>query len=139
MFLTHQPLSGGHLLLFAHHSKLGFVEDAQGYIFVSGLMVGLIYGRRMMKRGFTGGAWVLWRRAAQIYVWAMGCVVAIVVMRNILPGGPEAIELGPLDEVRVDVIVATVLLMNNAWFSDILIQYFVYMLVAPPLLWLCLT
>jgi hypothetical protein len=140
MFISHQPWSGGLLFLWAHHSKISFVQDAQGFVFLSGLLVGLIYGQRMMKRGFAGEAWALWRRAAQLYAWAIGCIVAILVMRNILPGAPEAwTELGPLGEGRAHFIIAAALLVYQPLYLDILTQYIVYILVAPPLLWLCLT
>src|SRR5262249_23624132 len=63
-------------------------------------------------------------------------------MREILPGAPEAwstTRLNPLGEGRVGFIVATALLLYGVRFLDILTQYVVYLLVAPPLLWLCLT
>jgi hypothetical protein len=140
MFLSHQPWPVANNFLWIHHSNLSFVEDAQGFVFLSGLMVGLIYGRRMMKRGFADEAWALWRRGAQLYAWAVGCIVAILVMRNILPGAPEAwlYSLGPLDKGGA-LIVGTALLVYQPQFLDILTQYVVYILVAPPLLWLCLT
>jgi hypothetical protein len=140
MFLQHVP--GTQLLLWANHSRVSFVEDAQGFIFLSGLLVGLLYGTRMMRCGFAGEAWSLWRRAAKLYAWAVGCVLVVLLMREILPGAPEAwstSRLNPLGEGRVGFIVATALLLYEVRYLAILTQYFVYFLVVPPLLWLCLT
>jgi hypothetical protein len=84
----------------------------------------------------------LWRRAAQLYAWSFGCILVILLMREILPGAPEAwrtTRLDPLGEGRVAFILATALLLYGIRYLDILTQYVVYFLVAAPLLWLCLT
>jgi len=140
MFLQH--VSGGEVLLWANHSRYSFVEDAGGFIFLSGLLVGLIYGERIIKRGLPGEAWALWRRAAQLYAWSFGCILVILLMREILPGAPEAwstSRVNPLGEGRIAFIAATALLLYGLRFLDILTPYIVFLLVAPPLLWLCLT
>jgi hypothetical protein len=32
-----------------HHQHFGWVEDAQGFVFISGLVVGIVYGRKFLK------------------------------------------------------------------------------------------
>lgn len=34
-----------------NHHYFGFVEDAQGFVFISGLVVGLVYGGRLLRHG----------------------------------------------------------------------------------------
>jgi hypothetical protein len=143
MFITHMnvALTGGVVLRYANHAQFGFVQDAQGFIFVSGLLVGMVYGPRMQKLGFAAAASGLWRRAAQLYAYMVGCVVVILVLREILPRAPEAwnYSLGQLGDGTVSFVVAAALLLYQPYLIDILAQYVIYLIVAPPLLWLCLT
>jgi len=45
MLLNHLWFEGGNPIALVNHNQLGFVEDAQGVILISGLIVGLYYGR----------------------------------------------------------------------------------------------
>ncbi len=141
MFLNHLTFSGGYLLVLFNHAQLGFVEDAQGFVFLSGLLVGLVYGKRMMQRGFGVAAWALWRRAAVLYAYTIACVVAILLLRDALPGAPRLWDgwLGGLGSGGAAYRIAGALLLYQPTFLDILPQYIAYLLVAPLLLWLSLT
>ena len=55
MLLTHL-FGGAYALVRVNHAELGFVQDAQGFVFLSGLLVGALYGRRMERHGFAGPA-----------------------------------------------------------------------------------
>ena len=84
MFITHlnAVLTGGVVLRWFSHAQLGFVQDAQGFIFVSGLMVGMVYGPRMLKLGFAAVASALWRRALQLYAYMVCCLAIILGLRE---------------------------------------------------------
>ena len=52
MLVTHL-FGGEYALVKVNHAELGFVQDAQGFVFLSGLLVGALYGRRMDRNGFV--------------------------------------------------------------------------------------
>ncbi len=141
MLINHLVFQGDYWMQQVNHNKLAFVEDAQGFVFLSGLMIGLVYGRKMLKLGYEEGRAQVWRRAFQLYRYAMGIVVAVLVARALLLGAGVAWGnwLGhtslPGDPLRL-AAVATFLFQPTV--MDILPQYVLYMLVAPPVLRWCL-
>ncbi|HEU5094168.1 MAG TPA: OpgC domain-containing protein, partial [Reyranella sp.] len=46
MFLNHLAFTGGYMLVKINHDELGFVEGVQGFVFLSGLLAGLVHGQR---------------------------------------------------------------------------------------------
>ncbi|WIM12384.1 OpgC domain-containing protein [Enhydrobacter sp.] len=140
MFLNHLTFTGGYLLVKINHDELGFVEGAQGFVFLSGLLAGLVHGQRALRRGFGPAASAMWNRAAEIYAYALGCVLIILALQPLLPGSQLYWRhwLGDLNFGRARHVAASALLLYQPDYLDILPQYIVYLLVAPPLLWLCL-
>src|SRR3546814_10449839 len=51
MLVNHLAFQGGSRLAKLNHSELGYVQDAQGFIFISGLIVGLCYARGYIRGG----------------------------------------------------------------------------------------
>ena len=139
MLLVHLTFAGGYLLLRINHAQLGFVQDAQGFVFISGMLVGAIYRRRMEEGGFVVAAGKMWRRAGEIYLTMLACLVTILVLAALLPGAVLAWkgQLGLLIDPGLAAKAASVLMLYQAAFFDILPQYVIYLAVAPPLLWLC--
>lgn len=140
MLVTHL-FGGEYALVKVNHAELGFVQDAQGFVFLSGLLVGALYGRRMSQYGFAGPARQIWKRAFELYVWTLGLMVAVLVFRQILPGAAVIWDewLGLLPTLSAPVTLAAAALVYQPTFFDILPQYILYMAVAPFLLWLCVT
>lgn len=141
MFLNHLTFIGGYKLVRLNHAELGFVQDAQGFVFLSGLLVGMIYARRMLKDGFRQGASLMWRRAAELYAYTIAAVLAILLLQQVLPGAHRAWLgwLGGISDGGPAFRVAGAALLYQPTFLDILPQYICYLLVAPPVVWLCIT
>lgn len=140
MLINHLVFVGGYWLLRVNHNQLAFVEDAQGFVFLSGLLVGMVYSRKMMKSGYEDARQRIWDRAFEIYRYAMGIVMAVLVAQMILPGAYRIWRdwLGYTtfdDPMRLAAIGA---LLFQPTFMDILPQYVIYMVFAPPIIWLCL-
>ncbi|WP_051558989.1 OpgC family protein [Allorhizobium undicola] len=140
MMLNHLIFTGGYLLVEFNHRQLTFVEDAQGFVFMSGLLVGMVYGRKMIKSGYAAGRDRLFARAFELYRYAMGIILIVLAARLVLPGASNIWHdwLGTTsftDPMRL-ASIATFLFQPT--FMDILPQYIVYMLFAPMLIWLCL-
>jgi hypothetical protein len=140
MMINHLNFTGGYWLVKLNHNQLAFVEDAQGFIFLSGLLVGLVYARKMIKSGFMAGASAVWRRARQLYVYVLAALAILLVAAAVLPDAAELWspwmgDLSITDPIRV---VSAMLMIYQPTYMDILPQYILYMLVAPFALWLCL-
>src|SRR3712207_841440 len=72
MLLNHLAFTGGLWLVHVNHAELGFVQDAQGFIFLSGLLVGLIYTRQFLRGDDAAATGKVLRRALVLYAHAMG-------------------------------------------------------------------
>lgn len=140
MLINHLVFTGGFWLLEVNHRQFAFVEDAQGFVFLSGLLIGLIYARKMLKHGRAEGFSKVYARAFELYRYAMGMIIVVLLVRMVLPGSREAWWnwLGDTSFSDPKRLIAVATFVFQPTFMDILPQYTVYMLVAPPLIWLCL-
>lgn len=139
MMLNHMVFTGGYRLVRINHGELGYVQDAQGFVFLSGLLVGMVYGRRMRRNGFSRTASKIWKRAFEIYRYAIACLIVVVALAAFLPNASEVWrpwlwELGDHDPVFM---VSAALMLFQPTYMDILPQYVAYMVAAPPLLAFC--
>lgn len=141
MMLNHLTFAGGYLLVKFNHGELGYVQDAQGFVFLSGLLVGMVYARRMLKEGYEVGARKIRKRAVEIYYYAAGSLLIILALGLILTDSATYWEpwLWSLASHDPFYAVASLLLLYQPTYMDILPQYIIYMLVSPPLVWLCVT
>ncbi len=141
MMLNHLTFAGGYLLVKFNHGELGYVQDAQGFVFLSGMLVGMVYARRMLKAGYETGARQIRKRALDIYQYAAGSLLLIMVLGLFLKESATYWEPWLWDLASHDPVyaVASLLLIYQPTYMDILPQYIVYMLVSPPLVWLCVT
>jgi len=139
MLITHL-FGGKYALVRVNHAELGFVQDAQGFVFLSGLLVGALYARRMARNGFAGPARQIWKRAFELYLWTIGLMVMVLVLRGILPGARMIWNdwLGLLPTGATPVLLSAGALLYQPTFFDILPQYILYMVAAPILLWLAI-
>lgn len=139
MLVNHLNFTGDYWLVHLNFRELAFVEDAQGFVFLSGLLVGMIYAPRMLKHGFRLGAKAIHRRAGELYVHAVALVGLAVLAFAVIPAAPPAWGdwLGALRLSRPSSLISAALLLFQPSFMDILPQYVVYMLAAPPIVWAC--
>src|SRR5690606_35972587 len=67
MLINHLIFAGGYWLVKVNHNQLAFVEDAQGFVFLSGLLIGMVYARKMIKNGYAAGRQAIYSRAFELY------------------------------------------------------------------------
>lgn len=141
MLVNHLVFEGGFWPQYVNHNQLAFVEDAQGFVFLSGLMIGLVYGRKMLREGAAHGRALIHGRAFELYRYAIGIVLAVLAARAVLPGaghywfnwlGNTALDGDPLR------LAAIATFLFQPTIMDILPQYVIYMLAAPPVVHWCL-
>ncbi|CAD7034240.1 hypothetical protein REJC140_03292 [Pseudorhizobium endolithicum] len=140
MLINHLIFAGGYWLVKINHNQLAFVEDAQGFVFLSGLLIGMVYARKMMKNGYAAGRQAIYSRAFELYRYAMGIVIAVLAAQMILPEAYTVwynwLGYTTFDDPLRLAAIATFLFQPT--FMDILPQYIVYMLFAPLLVKLVL-
>lgn len=140
MVLNHLIFAGGYLLVKINHNQLAFVEDAQGFVFLSGLLIGMVYAKKMLKNGYAAGRAAIYNRAFELYRYAMGIVLVVLVAQMLLPGA-YSIWFNWLGYTTFDDplrLAAIATFLYQPTFMDILPQYIVYMLFAPMLVKLVL-
>ncbi|MCJ7993482.1 OpgC domain-containing protein [Rhizobium cremeum] len=140
MLINHLVFTGGLWLVQINHRNLAFVEDAQGFVFLSGLLTGMVYARKMMKDGYAVGRDRVWSRALELYRYAMGVVLAILVLQLVLPGAAGIWQnwLGGTHLDNVARLSAIGAFLFQPTFMDILPQYIIYLALSPMVIWLCI-
>lgn len=139
MLLNHLSFQNGYLLVKLNVGELSFVQDAPGFVFLSGLLIGMVYTGRMARRGLMGAAPIIWRRALELFVYAIACLAIVLLLARLIPDAREAWKPWLADLVGGGPAfkAAAIALLYQPTYMDILPQYIVYLVAAPPLLWLC--
>lgn len=114
-----------------NHHQLGWVEDAQGFVFISGLVVGLVYGKKYLRNPSVRAIYgPVWARVRTIYAHQAGLVLmllaAALLLGNAAPGDLDAYREGP-----VTFTVSSLLLVSSANHLGILPMYIFFLLATP--------
>ena len=108
---------------------LGFVSAAEGFVFLSGMVSGLVYGRSMIKGGFAFGRQKILARIRKIYFYYLTTIVVLVALATLFPGLQDAWEalLRPLGAEPGRAILLGMFFSYQPAFCDILPLYVVFM------------
>lgn len=138
MLLNHLWFDGGNPIALINHNQLSFVEDAQGFILISGLIVGLYYGRLHATGRAAEANLRIRSRIWELYLYSLAVLGLVVALALLLPAGRSAWSglLGDLDGADLP---AAMLLLYQPTFMDILPQYMLYLAVSPLLIRLTLS
>jgi hypothetical protein len=110
-----------------------FASPAEGFFVISGILVGYIYGPRMMQ-SFKKTTVKLWKRAFLLYGLS---VVFTLFYTAIAVHSSQAAGLPPLwAKGEGSFLLNTLLARYSYGWTDFLPRYAVFMAVAPFLLWL---
>lgn len=112
------PLTGGNRF---------FVSAAEGFIFLSGLLVGLIYGPRIAQRGLQEVQLHLLHRSATLYGVTLGLTFVFVGLSR-LAGMPWLQDVEPLSPA---LIVSLITLHHTYYLVDVMLLYTLVLAVAP--------
>jgi hypothetical protein len=116
---------------------LGFVSSAEGFVFLSGLVAGLVYARKLRDDGPDVVRTAAWRRVGQLYrahlftyVAVLALAVGLFRLTGQTPGVlPELFFTHP-----GEAIVSGALLLYRPGLLDILPMYCVFAALLPGLL-----
>lgn len=117
MAIDHIPSD---LQVFTNHI-FGYVSSAEGFVFIAGLVAGLVYTRRRRTDGPVVAQESSWRRAAVLYGWHMALYLFVVVTSQ-------------SDVASWHTLLAGATLLNQPPLLDILPMYCAFMLLLPALL-----
>lgn len=136
MLLHHLPLPLANALGNMGHAGLGYVQDAQGFVFLSGLVVGVV-GTRRLAAG-RGGAFAAWsRQRAATLVWRSWLLLVLFYGTALAVPSSQVWWGGWLEGVwdhPGGIIPAALLMLHQPALLDILPQYVLYLLATPFLL-----
>ncbi|MBV8515197.1 MAG: OpgC domain-containing protein [Acidobacteria bacterium] len=135
MTLTHLPTR---LSVYANQ-PFGIVSAAEGFIFLSALLCGKIFGRKLQEEG-SGSVWRrLTARAGRLYAYHLALLgFAFTVVARIAIHTKQPSLQGLVDFYLahpVDGIIASALLVYRPPLLDILPMYILFLLMTPAVLW----
>jgi hypothetical protein len=132
MAAVHVPTLVSHFL----DEPLGFMSDAEGFIFLSACLAGLAYGKTYRQTDWPAMSRRVWHRARQIYLIHLAVVLPVVLAAWVFAG-----RLTPLANHFHDFLVhpwgslaLIPLLLHQPPLFDILPLYIILLSVTPLLL-----
>ncbi|PZQ49252.1 MAG: hypothetical protein DI556_11920 [Rhodovulum sulfidophilum] len=114
-----------------HHKNFGWVEDAQGFVFISGLVAGLVYGRRFLAHPrVRDNIGLVFARARLLYTHQAGLILAGLLAALAL-GAFAPIDLKPYLDAPVTFTLGSLMLVSSSANMGILPMYMVFILITP--------
>lgn len=112
---------------------------AEGFFAISGLLVGYLYGPRILK-DTRGTVRKLWRRAGLLYVLAVSFTVIFTLWGLTDPAhAKDGVTFFSFDNTISQFLVHTFTLHYEYGWADFLGRYAIFMLFAPAAVWLTAT
>lgn len=119
-----------------NHHALGFVEDAQGFVFISGFVVGLVYTKLLIKKGVEGMRKGVLKRIRTIYTYQAGMILGFALVAVLLAQwGMYPKVLAQYVEEPIVFTLASLGLVTGSMHLGILALYIWMMLLTPFVLW----
>ncbi len=115
-----------------NHHYFGWVEDAQGFVFMSGLVVGLVYGGRFVRHGYDVMHRAIWKRIGTIYSHQLALIalfLATAFITAYLGATPNVINAYVREPIILPALSA--LLVTGSFHMGILPMY-IFFLAATP-------
>jgi hypothetical protein len=132
MAAVHVPTPVSYFL----HEPLGFMSDAEGFIFLSACLAGLAYGKTYRQTDWSAMSRRVWHRAKQIYLIHLAVILPVVLTAWAFAG-----QITPLANHFHDFLVhpwgslaLIPLLLHQPPLFDILPLYIILLGVTPLLL-----
>lgn len=136
MTLTHLPTHAS----YYSNQTFGFVSAAEGFIFLSALLCGRIFGRRLREKGPEEVFRRLGSRTARLYMYHLSllAVAFTVVAKLAVHTGQPSLQ-GLVDFYLAHPlrgVLASLLLLYQPPLLDILPMYILFLLLTPLALWM---
>lgn len=148
---TLDTLRGGFLVIMAlNHipsilwrltqQPLGFATSAEGFVFLAGLVVGMVYTQRWMRFGAKATSRALLARAFVIYKAHIVCVIGILLWMHFhvhYSGSPQPPSGSPAAWLQRpwESLLATLFLVHQPGLLDVLPTYCGLLALTPLAIW----
>ena len=134
MFLV--IMAGVHVpspLSHALQEPFGFTSAAEGFIFLSACLAGMVYGKTYLKSGWTEMSRRVWDRAKLVYIVHLAVLlpVAVIAWLYARQVAPLANHFHDFLQHPVESLLLIPLLLHQAPLFDILPLYVVLLLATP--------
>lgn len=114
-----------------------FVTAAEGFFFISGIILGIIRGSRLIKQPFKQVARLLLRRGMELYVTSIILVLAFTLAGWWLFADNPGLKYGILPPTNLgDLLWKTISLQYFYGWADYLRLYAIFLFASPLVLWL---
>jgi hypothetical protein len=114
-----------------NHHYFGWVEDAQGFIFISGLVVGLVYAGISIRSGDAAMRRAVWKRIRTIYKYQASLIILMLFVALGLGVSAHHEVLAPYIEMPVSFTTASLMLVAASRHMGILPMYIYFMALTP--------
>ncbi len=110
-----------------------YTSAAEAFIFISGLLVGIVYGRIVQRDGFAAGMRRALERAGVLYLLTIGVTLPLIVVSELLEL-PWATGVSLAEPFRL--LVDVLSLHRTYYLIDVMVLYTLLLAIAPGALWL---
>lgn len=115
---------------------VGVMTAAEGFVLIAGLLMGLIYTRKLRRDGPATAYGLLWRRAGRIYVAHLACLAGVFAWMGTYAifwgeGQPPVGSPWALFEQPAAALGATILMLHQPGLLDVLPMYCGLVLITP--------
>lgn len=122
--------------IFTGRSML-YASTAEGFFVVSGIVLGIVRGRKLLHLPFKKSAALLWKRALQLYLTSIILTLLFTLIGQLFIGNPGLKGVIFTDWSNWgELIWKTVSLSYTYGWADFLRLYAIFIFFAPAALWL---
>lgn len=115
-----------------NHHRLGFADAANGFVFLSGLVIAIYFTRVAREKGEEAPAPLVCRRVLLIYKYHLFALFGLATLASFIPS--NASPLGQSGHISPESYQAMALLIHQPIFFDILPMYMMFITLTPLLL-----
>jgi len=114
-----------------------YASTAEGFFVVSGIVLGIVRGRKLLHQPFKVAAKLLWKRSLQLYITSIILTFIFTLVGQLFIGNP-GLKYGIFNEWSNwwELLWHTVTLSYTYGWADFLRMYAIFIFFAPFVLWL---
>lgn len=136
IFLNHLQYYPNGMSWLTGRSML-YVSTAEGFFLVSGIVLGIVRGRKLLNQPFRVAAKILWKRSLQLYATSIILTLLFTLIGQLFIGNP-GLKYGIYTgwDTWWELILHTLNLSYTYGWADFLRLYAIFIFFAPFALWL---
>lgn len=114
-----------------------FVSAAEGFFLISGIVLGIVRGRKLLDKPFRVPAWLLIKRGLQLYItYIVLALLFTFVGWNFMTNPGLKLGIAPTDTSLLALVWDTVTFKYLYGWADYLRLYTIFLFISPLVLWL---